>query len=134
MAGRHNFRQCPHPLKAAAAKAYDLDCEWFSTVSDPNTDRLAQFLDFEFVEFGALLGRFFRAGERLRNGFQAHTFCGQHMKFLNFIMRPGLAMAFEAVGHGGSFLRARDCLARFTGKLARPGEPLQATGFNDAKN
>lgn len=122
------------PLKAAAAKAFDLDWEWFSTVSNPHTDSLAQFLDFEFVEFGALFGRFFRAGERLGNGLQAHAFCGQHMKLLNFIMGPGLAMAFEAVGHGRSFLRAKDCLARFTGNLARPGEPIQAQGFSDAKN
>src|SRR5947199_6381063 len=65
------------------------------TTRAPNRRRLAQLADRQPVGLGAVLDRFFAAGERLGNRPYAHAFAGEQVELLNLVLPPRLAVPFE---------------------------------------
>src|SRR3954471_4742757 len=62
---------------------------------------LPQLGDLQPVRLRAVAHAFLAAGERLGDGADAHALAGELVKLLDFVLAPGLAVAFElfAVGH-----------------------------------
>ena len=64
---------------------------------------LPHLRDLQSVCLGSVLHRLFGSREGFGDGSQAHAFAGELVEFLDFVLPPGLAVAFEFVagGHRG---------------------------------
>jgi len=60
---------------------------------------LAELRDLDLVEPGAVLDRFLASRQRLGDRSQRHALGGELMQFLDLVLPPRLAVAFESLGH-----------------------------------
>lgn len=65
------------------------------------TPLLPQLRNLQPVQFRPVLDAFLAAGQGLGHLFERHALLREGVELLKLVAGPGLAVAFEAFGHGG---------------------------------